>query len=282
MAKRRRETTEKIIRKRLKEGRGQGRGAEYKPWLYVQDVPSQGLAHRIKGWKTGRVHHLLSKLELAYFYVLEWSSLVVDIREQYPLLPLEETLALADQCGVRHPTDPKSQEPIVMTTDFLITLPGEGRPVEQARTVKPAQALLGQRTQEKLEIERRFWERRQVDWGVVTEREIPQVLADNIELLHAYHDLSDRLDISDIQLQDTATVLTKAVMNSDVPLREITARCDRRLGFEPGVSLTVAYHLLATRQWQIDLNQPLDPGCPLAVQTSGENGCQKGLEPCCA
>ncbi len=281
MAKRRRETTERSIRKRLKEGRGQGSGAEYKPWLHIQDVPSQGLAHRVKGWKTGRVHHLLSKLELSYFYVLEWSSLVVDIREQYPLLPLEETVALAEQCGVRHPTDPKSQESIVMTTDFLITLPGESRPVEQARTVKQAQELLGKRTQEKLEIERRFWERRQVDWGVVTEREIPPVLAANIELLHAYRDLSDRLDMSQVQWHDTVTVLTKMVTNSEVPLREATARCDRRLGFESGVSLTVAYHLLATRQWQIDLNQPLDPGYPLAVETSGDNGYRKGARPCC-
>jgi hypothetical protein len=282
MAKRRRETTEKIIRKRLKEGRGLGRGAEYKPWLYIQDVPSQGLAHRIKGWKTGRVHHLLSKLELAYFYVLEWSSLVVDIREQYPLLPLEETLRLAEQCGVRHPTDPKSQEPIVMTTDFLITLPGEVRPVEQARTVKPAQALLGQRTQEKLEIERRFWKRRQVDWGIVTEREIPQVLADNIELLHAYRELGDRLNMDDRQWQDTVSALTKAVTNREGSLREVTAQCDRRLGFEPGVSLTVAYHLLASRQWQIDLTQPLHPDGLLALQTSEKNGHPKGVEPCCA
>lgn len=278
MAKRRRETTERTIRKRLKEGRGQGSGAEYKPWLRIQDVPSQGLAHRIKGWKTGRVHHLLSKLELSYFYVLEWSPGVVDIREQYPLLPLAETLALAEQCGVRHPTDPKSKEAIVMTTDFLITLPGEGRPVEQARTVKQAKELGRPRTQEKLEIERRFWERRQVDWGVVTEREIPQVVATNIELLHAYRDLSARLDMSAGQWAETVTVLTKTVTTGEVPLREATARCDRRLGFEPGVSLTVIYHLLAIRQWQIDLNQPLDPGSPLTVQ----NGYQKGAGPCCA
>jgi len=282
MAKRRRETTARTIKQRLKEGRGQGRGAGYKPWLRIQDVPSQGLVHRIKGWKTGRVHHLLSNLELSYFYLLEWSPLVVDIREQYPLLPLEETLALAEQCGVRHPTDPKSQEPIVMTTDFLITLSGEIWPVEQARTVKPAQALLGPRTQEKLEIERRFWARRQVDWGVVTEREIPRVLAHNIEVLHAYRDLSDRLDLSERQWQEAVTVLTQAVANREVPLREATAQCDSRLGFEPGVSLAVAYHLLATRQWQLDLTHPLNPGCPLALQTSGENGRQKGVGPCCA
>lgn len=37
------------------------------------------------------MHHFLSKLETNYFYWLDWSPIVSDIREQYPLLPLEET-----------------------------------------------------------------------------------------------------------------------------------------------------------------------------------------------
>jgi len=83
-----------IIEKRLKEGRGQGKGGNYNPWLHIQDVASQGLVTRIKGRKTGRVHHLLSKFETEYFYALEWSDVVTDIREQYPLLPLKETLEI--------------------------------------------------------------------------------------------------------------------------------------------------------------------------------------------
>jgi len=173
MAKRQRETNQITIDKRIREGRGQGRGSDYKPWLLVQDVPSQGLATRIKGWKTKRVHHLLSNLELSYFYVLEWSPVVFDIREQYPLLPLEETLAIAEQCGIRHPTDPKTQEPVVMTTDFFISVPQSIKVIEQARTLKTAKDLQSQRTIEKLEIERRYWQGRDIDWGIVTEREIP-------------------------------------------------------------------------------------------------------------
>ncbi|HEX5080458.1 MAG TPA: hypothetical protein VFY40_00325, partial [Blastocatellia bacterium] len=38
-------------------GFGQGEGSAYKPWLRVQDIPSLGRVHRIKGWKHGRVHH---------------------------------------------------------------------------------------------------------------------------------------------------------------------------------------------------------------------------------
>lgn len=284
MAKRRRETTEKKINQRLKEGRGQGSGVEYQPWLRIQDVPSQGLVHRIKGWKTGRVHHLLSRLELSYFLILDWSLQVMDIREQYPLLPLMETLALAEQCGVRHPTDPRSKAPIVMTTDFLVILQGARWPVEQARTVKPVAALLSQRTQEKLEIERRYWARRQVDWGIVTEREIPQVLANNLELLRSYRDLNHRSDLDETQVQAVETVLAGYMMSGEVPLREAATRCDRCLGLEPGMSLTVAYHLLATRQWQTDLNERLDPARPRAIQTrlQGDHASQKGTTSCCA
>jgi hypothetical protein len=33
--------TEKQIIKRIKEGRGSGRASNYKPWLYVNEVPSE-------------------------------------------------------------------------------------------------------------------------------------------------------------------------------------------------------------------------------------------------
>jgi len=49
MAKRNRSNSPARIEARLIEGRGQGRGGDYKPWLRIQDVPSQGLASRVRG-----------------------------------------------------------------------------------------------------------------------------------------------------------------------------------------------------------------------------------------
>src|SRR2546421_516401 len=62
MAKRNRSSNQRVIDQRLKEGRGKGRGKEYQPFLFIQDVASLGLATRAKGWVTGRIHHFLSKL----------------------------------------------------------------------------------------------------------------------------------------------------------------------------------------------------------------------------
>jgi len=36
---------------------------------------------------------MLTNFELSFVYILEWSPLVIDIRELNPLLPLEEILS---------------------------------------------------------------------------------------------------------------------------------------------------------------------------------------------
>jgi len=228
-------------------------------------VPSQGLTHRIKGWKTKREHHFLSTLECDYFYVLDWSPVVRDIREQYPLLPLAETLAIAETCGFRHPTDPKTQKPIVMTTDFLITLVRQAQEIDCARTIKPSTQLQSTRVLEKLEIERRYWHARQIDWGIVTEREIPPALAKNLKLLHNYRHIADRVPLTTKEIRRLANVLTQTVVAGRLSLRQSAAACDQQLGLEPGTSLTVAYHLLAQREWRVDLKTAIEPGKKLVL-----------------
>jgi len=262
MAKRSRKTNKQTIARRQKEGRGQGDGASYKPWLTVQDVSSQGLTHRIKGWTTGRVHHLFSNLERDAFYIMDWSVDVIDIREQYPLLPLEETQAIADQIGVRHPTDPHTQHAVVMTTDFLVDTRRSQASAQQARTVKPADQLDSSRVLEKLEIERRYWQVRDVDWGIVTEHEIPLVEAANIRLLHGYRDVSGRM--ADINcLAEITDFLLRAAKEQSVG--EVVTACDEALHLVSGTARAVLHHLLANRKIRFALGEPLTDHALLVV-----------------
>jgi len=62
---------------------------------------------------------------------------VIDIREQFPLLPVEEVQEIAHSKGINCPVDRKTREPLVMTTDFRITL-NDGD--EVLRSVKPRDA----------------------------------------------------------------------------------------------------------------------------------------------
>lgn len=247
------------------EGRGTGMLETYLPWITVRDISSLGLSTRTKGWKTGRTHHVLSNLELQYLYCLEWSSRVTDIREQYPL-PLEDTLYIAEQAGIKHPRHPQTRSPVVMTTDFLVTCERQGMPQDEARAVKPARGLASRRTLEKLEIERLYWTERRIDWGLVTESECDRILALNITLLHGLRESPVGTSLNADELADAAHLLTRETLHVDAPLRRLTSQCDRQLGLEPGTSLAIAYHLIATRQWRIDMYTPIDPTQRMVLQ----------------
>lgn len=54
----------------------------------------------LKGIKTNRQHEFLSDLERNHFYLTEYSDFYVDIGEQFPLLPLEETIVISN-CSAR-------------------------------------------------------------------------------------------------------------------------------------------------------------------------------------
>lgn len=74
------------IQKWIKEGRGQGFGNNYKPWITIRDVSSEGRSHRVFGHKSQRTHHLLSDLELSAFLLLEWHSTTIDIFQSFLVL----------------------------------------------------------------------------------------------------------------------------------------------------------------------------------------------------
>lgn len=260
MAKRKRESGKKQIEKKLKEGRGQGRLDQYKPWITVQDLASEGLVTRIKGTKTGRLHQLLSTLELNYFYILDWSQGVIDIREQYPL-DLSETIALANEISVKHHTDPITQEEVVITTDFLITILQPIGIKEVARTIKYSNDLTDIRVLEKFEIERLYWKERNISWGIVTELDINKTLLANIKWLYRYRELSDLPpSINTSNISEISYFLYQIVKRNEIPLRNITNDSDKKFNLQRGNSLALVRYLIAIRKWSVEMLKPIQPG----------------------
>lgn len=152
----------------LKNGYGVGQGKHYKPWLRIQDVKSHGVRAGILGYKTQRIHHMLSSLETDFFYLAEFSDSVGDIREQFPLFPLELMHKIATTLGISPPRVPATGTLSVMTTDFLLTRQVDGETFYEAVTVKPASELGNMRVMEKLEIERVWWELLGVPFSIYT------------------------------------------------------------------------------------------------------------------
>jgi len=258
VAKRNRSITAKVKERRRKEGRGLGRGADYKPELRIQDVSSIGLATRDKGWKTGRPQHFMSKLEWVYFYILEWSLIVTDILEQFPL-DIDETLAIAKSLGIAHPTDPKTKEPVVMTTDFIVVVGNRTNEIRYARTIKYMNKLSSIRVLEKLEIERVYWTYRDVDWGIVTELDVDLSLAGNVEWVHFHYRAMTLAPIKEILIRNIESYLAPRMLSEKLPLRHLTDECDSALSLKPGSSMAVVRHLIANRHLEVNMSKPIQP-----------------------
>jgi len=237
MAKHRRRWNQNVYDRYITEGRGQGEGQSYKPWIRVQDFSSFGTVSRIYSPKTGRIHHLLSNNELYYFYLLEWSEKVIDIREQFPLSDVETAMNEAASAGIAYPTDRVSGFPYVMTCDFMLTTEGGLK----ARTIKQVPELSNPRVIEKLEIERRYWDRKGVDWKLVTDRDVDITKARAIEWI--------RQGCGIFACTDFALIAeaAKRFEITDSPLATAII-IDRDFNLPAGTGLSIFRQLLQTRQ----------------------------------
>lgn len=164
---------------RLRRGRGEGSFENYTPFLFVTDFSSRGMRWKIPGVKIDRWHHLLSLGELRTFYMLESSPHVTDIREQFPLLPLQETQEIARELNIRHPQ--YGGIPTIMTTDFLVSMDDR----KEAVSFK-LESDLSIRNLQKRQIEMIYWKRRDASFRPVTEKDISIVAAKNWERIRMY------------------------------------------------------------------------------------------------
>lgn len=188
MSRGRRFTSLESYEKALKEGIGFGSGEFYQPWLRPQDFTrSSGNRSAVRGLKTFRQHNMLSGIESDFFYLAEFNDSVIDIREQFPLLPLTLTQNIARIINVDHPALRRQAGqkgtpavPSVMTTDFVLTYQNpDGTVRYQAYSIK-SDEVITKRNAEKQEIERLFWEGINIRFQINTGSETTRTKSNNI------------------------------------------------------------------------------------------------------
>lgn len=247
MAKRQLKTLEDIKRA-LSKGFGQGEGSNYLPWLRVQDVSSKGLSTKITGLKTNRNHHFLSKIEREFFFLAEFSNSVIDIREQFPLFPMDVARRIADILGVKYPCDSKSKDPFVLTTDFLLTRQGANGICYEAISVKDSSAFENERTCEKLEIEFAWWNLLEVPCYVFVGNEKTRIQSKNIQW--ATSSIRDRSLYSDQELEQALIII-------DVGKYLIKDLCNMFIadtGVEHDRALGILQTLIAKKLIEVDMS----------------------------
>jgi hypothetical protein len=251
MPRPKREISEATLGKLIKEGRGQGEGQNYQPFIKVQDFSSCGQANRDFGHTTQRQHDYFNKLEYQCYVVFDYAGLH-DIQEQY-LIPFEKSVEISNQCGIPHPIDSTTKKLEPMTTDFRLTIPRPVGSTIAARAVRRSSKLLVPREVEILELERRCWACDGIDWGIITELDLDPILIKNLKWSYKFRSLKSLCPLPEDMVYRVSNVLTEMVLAGNSSLSEIALECDDRLGLEAGRSLKVARYLIATRQWEIDI-----------------------------
>ena len=264
MVKRNLEWNENKLRRYLEEGRGQGIGKDYKPWLTIQDFPSMGRVSRMFSNKTQRIHHFFSDNETRMFYLLHWEDSVIDIREHFPLLDIGQVIKDKSGLDLEKFVDKQTGTPYIFSTTFLITVKDiKNKEFYIARSVKSANELEKKHIIEKFELEKRYWESKGIDWGIVTQKDIPVTKAKNIEWVYSALDDSEERGIDDKTKIDLSQELIFKLMNSPNAVREITALFDDEFQLEKGTGLYLFKYLIATKRIKVDMDQKININLPV-------------------
>lgn len=246
---------ESKIKKFIKEGRGQGTGKDYKPWTTISDYSSKGRASRILGIKTNRIHHLQSDNQLRFFLICEWNSNVLDLRESYPLIDVMEVIDNKEDLRFDKFKN-KEGEQLVICTNFLLTVKEpDGEEKLIARTVKNTSELNKKITMEKLEIERRYWMQRGIEWKIITEKQLPKQIAKNIEWVRETlleDGVTDKEPLSQV-------LLTYLLNNMETPIKELLKGFDHvEAEGVTGTALYLFRYLIAKKEIKVNMAEKIN------------------------
>jgi hypothetical protein len=235
--------------KKLLKTRGRGIGRDYEPFIKVHEISSQGESIRIQSATVGRVHHLLSGIELQAFLVFDQFERTIDIREQYPL-PIENTMDICTKLGIRHPQVRGNLT--VVTTDLLINF-ADGE--QLAVAVKPSSELCKQRVIEKLQIEKAYWESCGTGWKLFTEREVSDGLRENLSWIQPY--LAEEAAIDhQLTIDEVEDLLDRISRHPRTQVTRLCAKFDDQYGVEPGFHLSTLRFAVAHRFIRAPLDKP--------------------------
>jgi len=239
---------------KLKQKRGEGVGKDYVPWIKVGEFSGIGNSTRVLGLKTGREHHFHSNFEASLFYIFDLDDDIEDIREQFPLLDIELAKELAEEAGIRYPSN-TNDDNHVLTSDYFITYK-DGN--EIALTIKYLKDITKRQLQ-LFEIERQYWKGKGIDWKIITEKEMP-----SRELLLNYKDIHSALrgfnaeDNSEEWIQRIiVSVLEYYEDNSNLSIPKFSDIIDSELNFTVGSTLRFIKVLIAKGLITTDLTEPL-------------------------
>jgi hypothetical protein len=254
------------FRSRIRKGRGVGRGVQYKSWLKIKDVPSQGTSSSVRGICIERPYHALSQLETIYLYLTERKQSVIDIREQWPILDIDRTLQLCEERGVRHAYNGPYPEPF--TIDFLVTEQVDGQTIHRAASIKTPEAATDVEVRKRLAVEHIWCQERQIPWFLVDTSSFDRLMLDTLRFMRTWFRNRYEPEARSIDR------FSQEFLSVYLPNRELASLLQiaaKRTGITPNEADDLFRYCAWTKRIDVSLRHPLSMNWPLVLARPTKN-----------
>lgn len=223
--------------------------------LKVSTYSSLGRATRIYSYKTQSIHHLMSDNQLRTFLLLEWSDKIMDIKTNIILDDLEIYLdEEIENLRLDIFKDKESGKTYDLYTNFLVTVDKGVNKENIAISVKNSSNLSKKNTIEKLEIERRYWNKRHIKFYIVTDKELNRQEVNNINWCREA--LIDKSILNKDYLSEELLVFIQKYRNE--LLNEILDLFDEINNLKLGTSLFIFRYLIAIKKIKVNMKEKIN------------------------
>ena len=221
--------------------------------LKVTSFSSKGRVSRIKSLKNKKIYHLQSDLQLKIFIILEWYENVIDIVVNHKLDNLIDNLD--DVSGLRlYKFMDEYNNIYSIHTNFLITFLINNEISKVAVSVRQFEDLDKSSTIEKLEIERRYWREKGVNFYIITDKEINNIFYDNIMRCR------DTVINSSIQNKEEKAelLINYIIKHKELTIKSIINQYEEELDLDNGEGIFLFKFLLYTKRIAVDMTREIN------------------------
>lgn len=256
----------------LSEGRGQGEKQDYVCWFQCHEENYPGTSFRIYNPKIGRMHQVFGRAQIFLLLQLMYAKDIVDIRENYPLLPAAEFYALyskrnskglptAETFSItkeykkshpdfKHPKYSGSHDYKVLITDFLITKTDGTQCAISIRTKNSFKDISRFR---KHIIEELYWQSRHIPFSVVEKDTINHQFSNNIRDILQPSPLSERAFSQSPHIAYAIKYFQQLFLTSTESVVEIAREIEKKYQLPEGAGINIFYHLMQNRKIRYEM-----------------------------
>ncbi len=197
-------------------------------------------------------------MQLNYFYLLEWEKSVVDIREHYPLLDLDNVIGEELELHRSKFIDRETKVPYILSTTFLVSVKMADEQIKFiARSLKNSSELDKKITLSGLEIEKQYWKSKRIDWGIVTNKEINKIKVRNIKWIHQLSSQEVNSFYSE-RTKEMCKGLIERILNNPNSIKKIIKQYEYDYSLNKGYGIYLFKILLAQKILLIDMDKPIN------------------------